>query len=193
MRKTTLLKKNLNGIIKSVIWSLALVLTFNLSSYGLIVGNFQKVQGRVSVIKKGTFRGISYKKVKGIEVGDVVRTKRRSFADILFIDKSRVLLKESSRLIVEKFIPKKDVSLKSPYGKVIYKIAKAPKGTYKIKTPTALIGVKGTVLATIVTEDFSMIIVKEGTVEVVNPEFPKNKVILKSNMATVVKPHKPPT
>ncbi len=169
-------------------------LAFSSPSLSTAVGKIERAEGRVSIIKKGNFRGINYRKVNGkIEVGDVVRTKRKSYAEILFIDKSRVHLEERSRLIVEKFIPGKIVDIKSPSGKVIYRISKVTKGSYRIKTPTALIGVKGTVLATIVNNGISTIIVKRGTVEVFNPEFPQNRVFLRSRMATVVKPGAPPS
>ncbi|GAB6076804.1 hypothetical protein JCM12825_16820 [Desulfurobacterium crinifex] len=159
----------------------------------MTVGKIEKAKGRVSILKKGSFRGINYKRVKGkIEVGDIVRTKRKSFADISFIDKTRVHLEESSRLIVEKYIPGKEVTVSSPSGKVVYRVVKVTRGAYRIKTPTALIGVKGTELATIVDSGISVVVVKEGAVEVVNPELPQYRVVVKRNMATVVKPGKPP-
>ncbi len=159
----------------------------------MVVGKIEKAKGRVSILKKGSFRGINYKRVKGkIEVGDIVRTKRKSFADISFIDKTKVHLEESSRLIVEKYIPGKEVDINSPSGKVVYRVAKVTRGAYRIKTPTALIGVKGTELATIVDSGISIVVVKEGAVEVMNPELPQYRVVVKRNMATVVKPGKPP-
>jgi len=170
-----------------------LSVVFSLPALSQVVGKIEKARGRVSILKKGNFRGINYKKVKGkIEVGDVVRTKRKSFADISFIDKTRVHLEESSRLIVEKYIPGKETTINSPSGKVVYRVTKVTRGAYRIKTPTALIGVKGTELATIVDSGVSVVVVREGAVEVVNPELPHYRVVVKRNMATVVKPGKPP-
>ncbi len=170
-----------------------LSVVFSLPALSQVVGKIEKARGRVSILKKGNFRGINYKKVKGkIEVGDVVRTKRKSFADISFIDKTRVHLEESSRLIVEKYIPGKEATINSPSGKVVYRVTKVTRGAYRIKTPTALIGVKGTELATIVDSGVSVVVVREGAVEVVNPELPHYRVVVKRNMATVVKPGKPP-
>jgi hypothetical protein len=185
--------KEWNGIIKSVLLSLVLSVVFSLPALSQVVGKIEKAGGRVSILKKGNFRGISYKKVRGkIEVGDVVRTKRKSFADISFIDKTKIRLEESSRLIVEKYIPGKETTINSPSGKVVYRVTKVTRGAYRIKTPTALIGVKGTELATIVDSGVSVVVVREGAVEVVNPELPHYRVVVKRNMATVVKPGKPP-
>jgi hypothetical protein len=171
-----------------------LSIVFSLPALSQVVGKIEKAKGRVSILKKGSFRGINYKRVKGkVEVGDVVRTKRRSFADISFIDRTKVHLEESSRLIVEKYIPGKEVALNSPSGKVVYRVVKVTRGAYRIKTPTALIGVKGTELATIVDSGISLVVVKEGAVEVMNPELPQYRVVVKRSMATVVKPGKPPS
>ena len=178
---------------KGILLSLVLSIVFSLPALSQVVGKIEKAKGRVSVLKKGSFRGINYKRVKGkIEVGDVVRTKRKSFADISFVDKTRVHLEESSRLIVEKYIPGKEVAINSPSGKVVYRVVKVTHGAYRIKTPTALIGVKGTELATIVDSGISVVVVKEGAVEVINPELPQYRVVVRRNMATVVKPGKPP-
>ena len=179
---------------KGILLSLVLSIVFSLPALSQVVGKIEKAKGRVSILKKGSFRGINYKRVKGkVEVGDVVRTKRRSFADISFIDRTKVHLEESSRLIVEKYIPGKEVALNSPSGKVVYRVVKVTRGAYRIKTPTALIGVKGTELATIVDSGISLVVVKEGAVEVMNPELPQYRVVVKRNMATVVKPGKPPS
>lgn len=167
---------------------------FSLPSHSTVVGKVERAKGRVSIIKQGSFRGVDYRKVKGkIEVGDVVRTKRKSSADISFIDRTRVFLKESSRLIVEKYIPGKEVTINSPMGKVVYRVVKSTRGAYRIKTPTALIGVKGTELATIVDSGISVVIVRKGSVEVVNPELPRYRVVVEKSMATVVRPGMPPS
>ena len=194
MKGTMPMRRNWNGIIKGTLLSLALILVFSFPSYSTVVGRVEKAKGKVSILKKGSFRGIDYRKINGkVEVGDIVRTKRRSFADISFIDRTRVFLKEKSRLIVEKYIPGKEVTVSSPMGKVIYRVMKVTRGAYRVKTPTALIGVKGTELATIVDSGISVILVKKGRVEVVNPEFPHYRVVVNRNMATVVRPGKPPS
>lgn len=162
------------------------------SSNGKEVGVITEAKGKVQIIKKNSFKGIDYKFFKGIvEIKDIVRTKRRSYAKINFIDKSKVFLDENSRLLVEDYIPSR-TRLYVSTGKVIYKIYKRVKGIYEVKTPTALIGVKGTEFLVTVRFGITMIMVKDGTVEVFNPEFPHIKVKLTKGMGTVIKPNKPP-
>ncbi len=162
------------------------------SSNGKEVGIITKAKGRVQIIKENSFKGVNYKFFKGIvELKDIVRTKRRSYAIINFIDKSKVFLDENSRLIVEDYIPSK-TRLYVSTGKVIYKIYKRVKGTFEVKTPTALIGVKGTEFLTFVKHGITIVIVKKGVVEVFNPEFPQVKIKLTKGTATVIKPKEPP-
>ena len=162
------------------------------SSNGKEVGIITKAKGRVQIIKENSFKGVNYKFFKGIvELKDIVRTKRRSYAIINFIDKSKVFLDENSRLIVEDYIPTK-TRLYVSTGKVIYKVYKRVKGTFEVKTPTALIGVKGTEFLTFVKHGITVVIVKKGVVEVFNPEFPQVKIKLTKGTATVIKPKEPP-
>ena len=157
------------------------------------VGKIIEATGKVQIIKKGSFKGIDYSIYKGIiEEGDVVRTKRNSYAKIRFIDKTEVLLDEKSRLVVEKY-ELRNASLYATTGKVIYKIYKKIKGSYKIKTPTTIIGVKGTKLATIIKPSYTLVILKEGLIEVNNPKFPDIKLTLTEGKATVVRANMPPS
>jgi len=169
-------------------------LVFTVSSNAIVVGNITKAKGKVQIIKENSFKGVDYKIFGGkLEVKDIVRTKRKSFANILFIDNTKVFLEEKSRLIIENFIPDKDVSLYTPSGKVIYKVVKRVKGKFKVKTPTALIGVKGTKFMTVVKDGITYVFTFKGTVEVINPKFPKKSVKLTSGTFTIIKKDKHPS
>ncbi|WP_022847181.1 MULTISPECIES: FecR family protein [unclassified Desulfurobacterium] len=157
-----------------------------LSAHGY-VGKIVKATGRVEVVRKDTFKGIFWKKIRGIfDVGDVVRTKRRSKATINFIDKSSVTMLESSRLIVERYIPSGTVAVENPYGKVVYKIVKRTRGKFIIKTPVAIIGVKGTELFVDSSINRVTVIVNSGLVEVKNLFYPQKLIeVKKGEMITI--------
>ncbi len=160
------------------------------------VGEIVKAKGRVSIVRANTFKGIFWKKDPRLFIRDIVRTKRKSMAWIDFIDGSKVVLEERSRLIIEKYIPGGEVRVKNPSGKVVYKVSKRVRGKFMVETPTALIGVKGTEFATITTPIMAVVMVKTGMVEVVNPEYPEIKVVLPPKSVTVVRigaPPAPPT
>ncbi len=156
------------------------------------VGEVAKARGRVSIVRKDTFRGIFWKKDPRLFIGDIVRTKRKSFATVNFIDGSRVELGESSRLIIEKYIPGKEVELENPSGRVIYSVKGRVAGLFRVKTPTALIGVKGTEFATITTPTRVAVFVKKGVVEVFNPRIPFIKVKVPAKHMTIVALKTPP-
>ncbi|MEO2154976.1 MAG: FecR domain-containing protein [Nanoarchaeota archaeon] len=187
--------ENLLKIKKSIILSilnLGLILNFKTFAANIYVGKVVKSRGRVVVLKKNAFRPISIKRVKGkLFVGDILRTKRKAFAEVKFIDNTKIFLEPETRLIIEDY-RKGDKEVYTTYGKVIYKIAKQTHGTFKIKTPTSIIGVKGTELLTFVKDGASIIAVKEGKVEVFNPSVPKVKVLLRENTLTIVKKNSPP-
>ncbi|WP_456398183.1 FecR family protein [Desulfurobacterium sp.] len=164
--------------------------TIPLNAYGY-VGKVIKATGRVEIVKKGTFKGVFWKKINGIfNVGDIIRTKRKSKATVNFIDKSSVTILENSRLIVEKYIPSKATVIKNPYGKVIYRIARRAKGKFIIKTPIVLIGVKGTEFFVSSSIIRVTIVVNSGSVEVKNLFFPGDLIKLKKGEMVTIYPIK---
>ncbi len=155
-------------------------------------GKVVKAVGRVSIVKRGTFRGVPYWKLKGIlDVGDVLRTKRKSQADVLLVDKSFIHLGQSSRLIILK-IERSVGKVFIPSGKVVFKITKRVKGAFKVITPTTIVGVKGTEFLVKVFPGETLVSVRRGVVEVVNPSFPSQRVILKSGQSASVAALSPP-
>ena len=113
---------------------------------------------------KGEFESID----KGFEMKsmDTVRTKNGRTA-IEFIDDTRVDVTENSKLIMDDFVYDPNtktgsLSLKASFGTVRYasgQIAKNSRQNIKIRTPTAVVGVRGT--------DFSMTIDELGSSTIV--------------------------
>ncbi len=157
------------------------------------VGEVVKARGRVSIVKKGTFKGVSWEVDPSVGVGDTVRTKRRSSAVVRFVDNTEVTLDERTRLVVEAYVPHGEAEVRNPSGKVIYKVSRRARGMFRVRTPTALIGVKGTEFVTVSTPTVVAVFVKRGEVEVVNPQFPEVKVRVKANTASFVSAGAPPT
>ncbi|WP_457567922.1 FecR domain-containing protein [Desulfurobacterium sp.] len=175
---------------KKGLLTLIILLTIPVAAHGY-VGKVAKAVGKVEIVKKGTFKGIFWKKVRGLfDTGDVVRTKRKSRAEIHFIDRTTVTMLANSRLIVEKYIPSGSSIIENPYGKVIYRVVKRTKGEFIIKTPVALIGVKGTEFFVDSSITQVTVTVKTGTVEVRNLFFPGDVIKLKKDETVTIKPIK---
>ncbi|SNR72314.1 FecR family protein [Desulfurobacterium atlanticum] len=144
------------------------------------VGRVTYAKGKVDIVKKGRFKGVSWKTLNGeVDVGDIVRTKRKSEAQIKFIDNTEVFLAERTRLIVEKYIPEREANMSLPFGRVIYRVSGRTAGAFNVKTPIALIGVKGTEFLVDVNFERVLVAVLKGVVEVKN-FFTGERVILGS-------------
>ncbi len=98
----------------------------------------------------------------GVESYDTIRTQKGKTA-IQFLDETRVDVTQNSKLVIDEFVYDPNtstgsLSLKASFGTVRYasgQIAKNSRQNVKIKTPTAVIGVRGT--------DFSMTVDETGS------------------------------
>jgi len=134
-------------------------------AYANTVGDVIDQRGNTN-IERGTnaFEGID--KGFGVESMDTIRTKAGR-TSIEFIDETRVDVTEHSKLVIDSFVYDANtgtgsLSLKASFGTVRYasgQIAKNSRQNVKIKTPTAVIGVRGT--------DFSMTVDELGSSTIV--------------------------
>ncbi len=136
-------------------------------------GEFTVVKGRVDVTRPGTAaRMVSAG--DPVEVGDVVRTKSRSRAEIVFRDGSILRLAPGSRLEITEFLAGEQESrgiFKLFRGKVRSRVKKImgslfgrfQRNRFEVHTPTAVIGVRGTDFVVYHLEDVSGAVFREGT------------------------------
>jgi len=151
----TLISRSLTSILFVVITS---------SAYAEI-GQVIEQKG-VTNIERGNDGYESIDKGFGMESMDTVRTKNGRTA-IEFIDDTRVDVTEHSKLIIDSFVYDPNtqtgsLSLKASFGTMRYasgQIAKNSRQNIKIRTPTAVVGVRGT--------DFSMTIDELGSSTIV--------------------------
>ena len=136
-------------------------------------GEFAAVKGRVDVTRPGAAaRMVSAG--DPVEVGDVVRTKSLSRAEIVFRDGSLVRLAPGSRLEITEFLAGEQESrgvFKLFRGKVRSRVKKImgslfgrfQRNRFEVHTPTAVIGVRGTDFVVYHLENVSGAVFKEGT------------------------------
>ena len=162
------MKKRLFIIAVAVIWLFSAAMAF-----GAPVGKFTAVKGLVDLTATdGSLRDI--KVGDSVSVGDIVRTKSRSSAEITFADSSVVRLARNSRLKVNEYMVGKQETrgiLKLFRGKAQSIVSKAAgffglrkKNKFEMHTPTAVCGVRGTNFFTWYQEGVSGSAVREGTV-----------------------------
>lgn len=108
--------------------------------------------------------------------GDGIQTYKGSSAVIIFADKTRVKVSEKSILrikVVRKRVKPEEkpslVDIKMKVGRVWVRVKKviSPTSTFEVETPSALVGVRSTLLSLGVREDGGTVVsVKEGVVEI---------------------------
>jgi len=141
-------------------WLVILLILLTSPSYAKI-GDVIQQQGVTDVQRKD---GPTFEKIEkdfDVESYDVIKTKNGRTA-IEFVDETRVDVTENSKLVIDEFIYDPNTStgslaLKASFGTVRYasgQIAKNSRQNIKIRTPTAVVGVRGT--------DFSLTVDETG-------------------------------
>lgn len=152
---------------KLIILSLLMSLFSSLFANG-IVGKIELFKGNVKVKSEGS---IKKKKVTaGLEIkaGDLIISSMNSSVKIKLSDDSLLILDELSTIHFSSLYAAEQID-----GKILYSItSRDAKNSLKVKTPFAVIGIKGTKFIINATDD-SSVILKEGLIGVtsLNKEF----------------------
>lgn len=130
------------------------------------VGKVESFSGKVDRLQKGQVRAQPITATDtGLTVGDVVRTKSDGSAKVSFIDGSRAELGPLTRLDVLDYREVKSVNVTR--GRVLFEVTKLKPGEgFEVKTPTAILGVKGTRFLVDVSMASTRLIVFSGSVEI---------------------------
>jgi len=136
------------------------------------VGTFTKVIGQVDLLKSKGNQVLSVKTNTGAEEKDEINTKHLSRAELRFIDDSLLTVAPKSRITIEAYMYDREKGLRRAASKVsdglvhgvVTKLFKAKESDYVIKTPTAILGIRGTDFYLIVTPKFTDVLVKNGMV-----------------------------
>lgn len=136
------------------------------------------------------------KSVPVIQVGDELRTGDNASVMLTVPDGSYMVVSENSKLVVEDFWSGSARSIMNlMLGQVRFYIQRlgGRPNPYSVRTPTALIAVRGTIFD--VNVDPAQIVqveCLEGQVKVENPLFGDREVILEPDMKTLVRPNERP-
>lgn len=140
------------------------------------VGHFTMVVGQIDLLKSGTEQAEPVQKNQAVELGDIVRSKSHSKAQITLTDQTVLSIAENSRLQINGFrFPEEERQKKSLIrmfrGKLRSAVHAQAGGQthFEVTTPTAVAAIRGTDFFTIVHSSvLSEIIVKQGRVGVRN-------------------------
>ena len=126
-----------------------------------VVGSIEKVDGSVKVKKEGSLKKSKVKIGTEIVAGDLLTTSKKSSAVIKLKDGSTIVLDVSSSVHFASA-----TSAEQKTGKIYYKItSRDAANSLKVKTPFAIIGIKGTTFVVNASENASVTL-KEGLIGV---------------------------
>lgn len=122
------------------------------SAYAVVVGNVANLSGTLMVKRaSGEVKALAQSSL--VEEGDLLSSQKDTYARIRFIDDSEVTLRPNTQFKIEGFSydeakPEKDKSvfslLKGGLRSITGALGKRNHDSYKLKTPTATIGIRGT-------------------------------------------------
>lgn len=113
---------------------------FSLVSASSVIGLVQKVDGSVKVKSEASFKKNKVVKDYQIKSGDLITTSKKGTTVLKLVDGSVLVLDVSSSIHF-----KTPSDAEQTEGKIYYKItSRDAKNSLKIKTPFAIIGIKGT-------------------------------------------------
>lgn len=138
-----------------------LMFLFNFA-YADVIGNVTKLDGRVKVKNEGSFKKSKVDVGYEIKSGDLLSTSKNSGAVLKLSDGSNVVLAQSSSIHFSSA-----TQAEQDGGKIYYKItSRDAKNSLKIKTPFAIIGIKGTTFIVNSDKANQSVALKEGLIGV---------------------------
>jgi hypothetical protein len=162
------------------LWMVFMILAFQVVSFTQaqadVVGRLTQVEGRVDILKGGQLPATPVKADDGVQIGDVLRTKSLSKALITFIDNSTLAIAPESRVGIEAYMfdpvqNRRNAVIDLFQGLahvVVNKVLKAEEPDFVVKTPTAVMGVRGTDFGVRIRPNGSDVLNFEGVLQVGN-------------------------
>ena len=171
------------------------------------VGYISKIEGKADITRAGSAQAVPARQGDKVFVGDVVRTKPGSKAELTFNDKTVVRLAPETRIKVDEYLfnpegGRKKASLYLFRGKVRGVVSTFKKkvipvsiseSTFNIQTPTAIAGVRGTDLFVFYLRGTTGVVFNDGLGFVYNPRLPGQVVDIRAGQSTfILHPAAPP-
>jgi len=156
------------------------------------VGKITYLEGRVDIFKQSSEKGQSAREYDTLSIGDSVRTKSNSKAEIKFKDNSIARLAQNSKITIQDYQlnekgQRKSAAIALERGKVRTIIAKMPHpADFDIITPNAKGIVKGSDIFTFYQAGSSGMLVAEGALSVVNMAHPETPTLIPSGNSVLI-------
>ncbi len=188
-------------IIQTVIAALLLTVLLHETSFAEAVGTFKRVEGNVDILRASQSVPVAARVGDPVSLGDAIRTKRKSKAEVQFNDESVIQLAPESRIVIDEYSFRSNGSrergvlslLRGKVRSIVSKVKAAVvavgggDSAFQIKTPTAIAGVKGTDFIVFYERGVSGVIFIEGAGFSYNPQMPDRVVLLRGGQAAFIR------
>ncbi|WP_022851271.1 FecR family protein [Limisalsivibrio acetivorans] len=152
-------------------------------------GEVSDLQGRVEILHDQEVMGKRARTGAELVVKDLLRTKRKGYAEVSLIDGSVVKVYEKTRMKINGIERGDDYNADIQKGRVLFDIAKVENvtGDFRVKTTTSIIGVKGTAFRIDVLPELTKVTVTEGVVEVSRIDAPDVSVLVNQGESVLIR------
>jgi hypothetical protein len=152
-------------------------------------GEIKVLNGKAELLHENEVIGKRASKGSSLAVNDLLRTKRRGYAEVALVDGSLVKVFEKTRLKINGIERGEGSNADIQKGKVHFDISKISdvSGEFTIRTTTSIIGVKGTSFLVNVMPEFTRVTVSTGTVEVARNDGGAGRVVLNKGESVTVR------
>ncbi len=177
---------------KKSILILLIIFIFSPQVFCQEVGKIVSTQGRVDIFKDGCQSAVPAREDELVSVGDSIRTKSGSKAQVIFRDKSVLKLAQNSKVSIKDYQlddkeRRRSAVIELSRGKARAIIEKTPSGAdFVIVTPNAQGTVKGSDVTAFYQAGNSGMFVSEGKLSVINIAHPKDSIIVPKGNACVI-------
>ncbi|MEW6201324.1 MAG: FecR family protein [bacterium] len=190
--------KHLRVIAPLMMFVIVAVVYYGVQAAGERKATLSAVKGTVGVKRAGADKWEAATERMVIKSGDAIRTESASSVIIRFDDNTMVKLGPMASMVLERLEKSEkgaSTGLDVSVGKTWARVKKlTDESDFKVRTPTAIAGVRGTYFSSEVAEDTtSNFDVFEGSVEVASVSDPTKKVTVNEHHTTTVGAGKSPT
>lgn len=146
------------------------------------------IEGKVSVKISPSTEWADAVVGQALNAQDAVKTNDNSQARLEFSDKSSVAMKPNTEISIEELVwtesaRRAGLNMRVGELKAMIRSANGP-SDFKVKTPTAICGARGTIFYVLTTESETRVFVTDGSVDFTNPESGNTYVIIQ-NMVSI--------
>src|SRR5271165_3212022 len=167
-------KKDLAQLIEKHCLLLALTLSFTCAAHADAPDVGKTVAVKNEVVLENTENKIALEKGAVVHQDEVIITGDEASAEVELLDQTKLAVGANARIVLDKFVydagaSPGSISVNLSKGAFRFITGIAPKASYEIKTPTASLGVRGTIFDVYVAENGeTAVLLHEGGVDVCN-------------------------